>query len=430
MTRNGDEAPQSDALVFFGATGDLAYKKIFPALQAMAKRGSSTCPSSASPRPAGHSINCARGRRTASRSSAAWTAAAFDKLCGRLRYVDGDYQDDSTFAALRRELGGAPASGALPGDPAAAVRPGRGTTGAIGVRQRAPAWWSRNRSARISRRRARSESDPARRVRRSGTSSASTTTSASGPFTTCCSSASRIRCSRRSGTVTHVESVQITMAEDFGVQGRGGFYDATGAIRDVVQNHLFQLLSNLAMEPPAGVDSESLRDEKVKVLKSIPALGRRRRHARTVPRLSPGTRRGRRFAGRDVRRHPAAHRFVAMAGRPVLHPHRQVPAGDLPRRSSSACGIRRRCSRRRAAVELLPFPDRPRQTIAFGMTAMDDADQMIGQRAELVASRRPGPTSGPRTSASWRRGRGRRHAVCADGLRRRGVAHRRSGADA
>jgi glucose-6-phosphate 1-dehydrogenase len=69
-----------------------------------------------------------------------------------------------------------------------------------------------------------------------------------------------------------VESVQITMAEDFGVQGRGAFYDATGAIRDVVQNHLFQVLSNLAMEPPVRTDSESIRDEKVKVLKSIPAL--------------------------------------------------------------------------------------------------------------------------------------------------------------
>ena len=71
---------------------------------------------------------------------------------------------------------------------------------------------------------------------------------------------------------THIESVQITMAEDFGIHGRGAFYDATGAIRDVVQNHLFQVLSNLAMEPPARMDSESLRDEKVKVLKSIPAL--------------------------------------------------------------------------------------------------------------------------------------------------------------
>jgi glucose-6-phosphate 1-dehydrogenase len=70
----------------------------------------------------------------------------------------------------------------------------------------------------------------------------------------------------------HVESVQITMAEDFGVQGRGAFYDQTGAIRDVIQNHLFQILTNLAMEPPVRTDSESIRDEKVKVLKAIPPI--------------------------------------------------------------------------------------------------------------------------------------------------------------
>jgi glucose-6-phosphate 1-dehydrogenase len=71
---------------------------------------------------------------------------------------------------------------------------------------------------------------------------------------------------------SHIESVQITMAEDFGVQGRGSFYDEIGAIRDVIQNHLFQVLANLAMEPPARTDSESIRDEKVKVLKAIPSL--------------------------------------------------------------------------------------------------------------------------------------------------------------
>src|SRR5260370_34292783 len=71
---------------------------------------------------------------------------------------------------------------------------------------------------------------------------------------------------------THVESVQITMAEDFGIQGRGAFYDQTGAIRDVVQNHLFQFLTNLAIEPPARTDSESIRDENVKVLKAIAPL--------------------------------------------------------------------------------------------------------------------------------------------------------------
>jgi len=70
----------------------------------------------------------------------------------------------------------------------------------------------------------------------------------------------------------YVESVQITMAEDFGVQGRGAFFDQTGAIRDVIQNHLFQVLCNVAMEPPVGIDSESIRDEKAKVLKAIPPL--------------------------------------------------------------------------------------------------------------------------------------------------------------
>ncbi len=70
----------------------------------------------------------------------------------------------------------------------------------------------------------------------------------------------------------YVESFQITMAEDFGVQGRGGFYDQTGTIRDVMQNHLFQVMAHLAMEPPVRTDSESVRDEKVKVLKAIPSL--------------------------------------------------------------------------------------------------------------------------------------------------------------
>jgi glucose-6-phosphate 1-dehydrogenase len=73
----------------------------------------------------------------------------------------------------------------------------------------------------------------------------------------------------------HVESVQITMAEDFGVQGRGAFYEETGTVRDVVQNHLFQVLAILTMEPPARTDIESVRDERVKVLKSIPPVENR-----------------------------------------------------------------------------------------------------------------------------------------------------------
>ena len=100
----------------------------------------------------------------------------------------------------------------------------------------------------------------------------------------------------------YVESVQITMAEDFGVQGRGAFYDQTGTIRDVIQNHLFQVLCNLTMEPPVRTDSESIRDEKVKVLKAIPDLDAGRPRPRAVHRLSRRSRASRRT--RRPRRSP------------------------------------------------------------------------------------------------------------------------------
>ena len=126
----------------------------------------------------------------------------------------------------------------------------------------------------------------------------------------------------------YIESVQITMAEDFGVEGRGAFYDQTGTIRDVIQNHLFQILCNLAMEPPVRLDSETIRDEKVKVLKAIPgdpkqaiwsagnsaAISRRRGKAR--------------FEYGDVCRPAIGSRFLAMERRAILHPRRKELAGD------------------------------------------------------------------------------------------------------
>jgi glucose-6-phosphate 1-dehydrogenase len=90
------------------------------------------------------------------------------------------------------------------------------------------------------------------------------------------------------------------MAEDFGIQGRGAFYDQTGTIRDVVQNHLFQVMTNLAMEPPVRTDSESVRDEKVKVLKAIAPLSA----DHVVRGQFAGTNRegrGSRFEDRDLR---------------------------------------------------------------------------------------------------------------------------------
>ena len=190
---------------------------------------------------------------------------------------------------------------------------------------------------------------------------------------------------------THVESVQLTMSEDFGIQGRGSFYDATGAIRDVVQNHLFQLLSNLAMEPPARMDAESLRDEKVKVLKSIPPLescdvvfGQFRGY-----RSEPGV-----AASSQVETY-AAVRLRIDSWRWQDVPFYIRTGKCLPVTATEVVvRLRRPPSVYPTALPLsnyFRFCLLPRQLLAFGLTAMDDADQMIGKQVEVVASRQPGP---------------------------------------
>ena len=126
----------SDALVFFGATGDLAFKKIFPALQAMVKRGELDVPVIGVAK-AGWNLDQLRARaRDSVEKYGGLDRDAFDKLSGLLRYVDGDYQDAATFTALRSALGARRAPGALPGDPSPALRTRRGATGAIRMCER------------------------------------------------------------------------------------------------------------------------------------------------------------------------------------------------------------------------------------------------------------------------------------------------------
>jgi glucose-6-phosphate 1-dehydrogenase len=260
----------SDALVFFGATGDLAYKKIFPALQAMVKRGNLNVPVVGVAK-AGWNLDQLRARAKDSlEKHGGVDPAAFEKLSGLMRYVDGDYQDPATFEALRGQLKDAhrptyylaippvlfetvveniaKSHGASDARVIVEKPFGHDQASAAELNNILLSIFDESCIFRIDHFLGKRPVDNMLVFR----------------FANAFAEAFWNR--------HYIESVQITMAEDFGVQGRGAFYDGTGAIRDVVQNHLFQVLSNLAMEPPVRSDGESLRDEKVKVLKAIPPI--------------------------------------------------------------------------------------------------------------------------------------------------------------
>jgi glucose-6-phosphate 1-dehydrogenase len=261
----------SDALVFFGITGDLAYKKIFPALHAMIRRGTLDIPVIGVARD-DFTLDQLRARARASidEHGGGVDADAIKVLDGLLTYVKGEYSDAKTFAALHEALAGAQRPAYYLAIPpllfGAVVEHLTKADCAAGARVIVEKPFGHDlKSAQGLNgilRNAFPEEDIFRIDHYLGKRPVHNMV-----YFRFANSMLESFWNR-----THVDSVQITMAESFGVQGRGAFYDQTGTIRDVMQNHLFQVLANIAMEPPVRTDSESLRDEKVKVLRAIAPL--------------------------------------------------------------------------------------------------------------------------------------------------------------
>jgi glucose-6-phosphate 1-dehydrogenase len=189
----------------------------------------------------------------------------------------------------------------------------------------------------------------------------------------------------------YIESVQITMAEDFGVEGRGAFYDQNGTIRDVIQNHIFQILCNLVMEPPVRIDSETIRDEKAKVLKAIPPLG----PDDLVRGQFSGYRNEKGVASDSKTETFAALRLEVESWRWKGVPFYIRAGKNLP---VTCTEVLARFRKAPAVVKdsalmqnYLRFRISPEMTIAVGATVLGQDDDMKGQMVEMVASRHPRP---------------------------------------